>query len=299
MPRLTLPDLAKLNADDLRRGIIEEAIAVAPELRVATSRIIPGTEYRSVIRTGLPSAGFREGNTGVDPSKSTFDNKLCKAHILAARVECDQAIADAYIDGPEAYQALEAVGVLEASYRKAGAQFYYGVDNDPLGFPGLVASYDAANMTVDAEGTTALASVWFVKFGERDVQFVFGENTVLKLGEWRVESLADENGKKFPGYVADMTTWIGLQVVNRHSAVRIKNLGTNIGKGMTDDLAFEALGEVPGRCRSRLCFMNRRALEQLRRSRTKVTSPTGVPTLPDNVAGIPIVITDSLSNAEA
>ena len=56
-----------------------------------------------------------------------------------------------------------------------------------------------------------------------------------------MESLADENGKKFPGYVADMTTWIGLQVVNRHSAVRIKNLGTNIGKGMTDDLAFEAL----------------------------------------------------------
>ena len=90
------------------------------------------------------------------------------------------------------------MGVLDASYRKAGAQFYYGVDNDPLGFPGLVASYDAANMTVDAEGTTALASVGFVKFGERDVQFVFGENTVLKLGEWRVESLEDENGKKIP-----------------------------------------------------------------------------------------------------
>ena len=42
-----------------------------------------------------------------------------------------------------------------------------------------------------------------------------------------------------------------------------------------------------------------RALEQLRRSRTKVKSATGVPTLPDNVAGVPIVITDSLSNAEA
>jgi len=45
--------------------------------------------------------------------------------------------------------------------------------------------------------------------------------------------------------------------------------------------------------------VNRRALEQLRRSRTKVPSATGVPTLPDNVAGVPIVITDSLSNAEA
>ena len=43
--------------------------------------------------------------------------------------------------------------------------------------------------------------------------------------------------------------------------------------------------------------MNLRALEQLGRSRTKVTSATGVPTLPDNVAGVPIVVTDSLSNA--
>ena len=42
--------------------------------------------------------------------------------------------------------------------------------------------------------------------------------------------------------------------------------------------------------------VNPRALEQLRRSRTKVTSATGVPTLPDNVAGVPIVITDSLRN---
>ena len=42
-----------------------------------------------------------------------------------------------------------------------------------------------------------------------------------------------------------MTTWIGLQVVNRHSAVRIKNLGTNVGKGMTDDLAFEARANSP------------------------------------------------------
>jgi hypothetical protein len=45
--------------------------------------------------------------------------------------------------------------------------------------------------------------------------------------------------------------------------------------------------------------VNRRTLEQLRRSRAKVTSATGVPMLPDSIAGIPIVITDSLSNAEA
>jgi hypothetical protein len=57
-------------------------------------------------------------------------------------------------------------------------------------------------------------------------------------------------------------------------------------------------GNFPAGVAPDYCFTNRRALEQLRRSRTKVTSPTGVPTLPDSVAGIPIVITDSLSNAE-
>ena len=90
--------------------------------------------------------------------------------------------------------------------------------------------------------------------------------------------------------------------MHRYSAVRIKHLGTNIGKGMTDDLAFEALAKFPAGVAPDYYFMNRRALEQLRRSRTnvtKVTSATGVPTLPDNVAGVPIVITDSLSNAEA
>jgi hypothetical protein len=40
---------------------------------------------------------------------------------------------------------------------------------------------------------------------------VFGENSVLQVSDWRVESLADANGKKFPGYVSDLTTWIGLQ----------------------------------------------------------------------------------------
>ena len=128
---------------------------------------------------------------------------------------------------------------------------------------------------------------------------MLGENTVLKPGEFRVESLADENGKKFPGYVADMSTWIGLQVVNLHSAARIKDIGTGVGKGMTDDLAFEALAKFPAGVAPSFCFMNRRSLEQLRKSQTKVTSPTGVPTLPDSVAGIPIVVTDSIVNGEA
>lgn len=299
MSLATLSDLAKLNPDGFVRGIIEEALASAPELRTAAARTIPGTDYRTVVRTGLPATGFRDANEGVDSSRSTFESRPCQCYILASRVEVDQAIADAYVDGPSAYQALESVGVLEAAFRKAGFQFYYGTEADGKGFPGLISSYDATNMTVDAEGTTNLTSVWFVKFGERDVQFVFGEHTPLRVSDWRIESLTDGDGKKFPGYVADLTSWIGLQIVNKHSAVRIENISTTNGTTMNDDLAFEALSKFPVGVRPDFCFMNRRSLEQLRKSRTNVTSPTGVPTIPDSVAGIPIVVTDSLVNTEA
>lgn len=67
---------------------------------------------------------------------------------------------------------------------------------------------------------------------------------------------------------------------------------------MTDDLAFEVLAKFPAGVASSFCFMNCRSLEQLRRSRTKVTRPPGVPTLPDSVAGVPIVVTDSIVNGE-
>jgi hypothetical protein len=59
---------------------------------IPDKRLIPGTECRTVVRTGLPSTGFRDANEGVEASKSTFENRLCKAYILAGRVECDQAM---------------------------------------------------------------------------------------------------------------------------------------------------------------------------------------------------------------
>lgn len=123
MARATLLDLAKLNPDQLVQGIIEESIAASPELKVAVARFIPGTEYRTIVRTGLPATGFRDANQGVEATKSTFENRPCQCHILAARVEADQAIADAYVDGSPAYQALEAVGVMEAASRITWAGF--------------------------------------------------------------------------------------------------------------------------------------------------------------------------------
>jgi hypothetical protein len=76
----------------------------------------------------------------------------------------------------------------------------------------------------------------------------------------RVESPADEDGKKFAGYVADLTTWIGLQCVNKHSAVRIKNLGIANGTTISDDLAFGALAKGPAATRLMPALIRKRGL---------------------------------------
>ena len=48
---------------------------------------------------------------------------------------------------------------------------------------------------------------------------------------------------------------------NRHNAVRVKNLGTNVGEDVTDNLAIEALAKFPAGVAPDYCFMNRRPLE--------------------------------------
>jgi hypothetical protein len=115
MAKLTLLDLAKLNSSDKVVGLIEEVRTAAPEFDVIPARTIKGTTYQTVLRTGLPSAGFRKVNEGVTPSKSTFASMLVQCFILSARVEVDKALAGAFEDGESSLEAIEAKPSTSAS----------------------------------------------------------------------------------------------------------------------------------------------------------------------------------------
>lgn len=308
MSKFTLLDLAKMNGSDAVVGLIEEVQNAAPEVSVFDARTIQGTSYKTLIRTGLPSVGFRGANEGVDPSKSTFAEKLVQAYILASRVEVDKAILTGHEDGPETLKAIEASGVMETALQKIGAQIYYGVSVDGKGFPGLQAMVDSS-MVVDATGTTSStgSSVYAVKMGPRFVQLLFGNNTTFDLSPWREETLADANGKKFPGEVADLCSWVGLQCVNKHAVARIKNVTADSGKGLTDLLLADLLAKFPVGFTPDYIFMNRRSRSQLQKSRTVVLSGQGktradqpaIAPLPTEYDGIPIIVTDSITSTEA
>lgn len=314
MANMTLLDVAKLNGTDAVVGLIEESISAAPEMALFPVRTIDGTGFKTVVRSGLPAVDFIAASQGIAAGKSTFENKRFDCQVLGGRVEVWKSILDAPENGtPADIKATEAAGVMEAALRKVGTQIFYGTTalGSSKGFPGLVSFVDSGKI-LDATGTTADtgSSVYFVKFGPRDVSLVMGRNGTMELSEFRIESLSDSDGNKGPGEVADLASWIGLQQASKHSVVRIKNLTADSGKGLTDALLASAMDLAPAGWMPDAIFMSRRSRTQLRAARSAVTALRGdgktgtlgggaayVPT-PTDFEGIPIIATDSILNTE-
>jgi hypothetical protein len=74
-----------------------------------------------LVRTGYPTAQFRNANEGVPRSKSSFENRLVECFIIDSQVAADKALADVWEPGgAAAYQMIEGAGVLEASAPSGG-----------------------------------------------------------------------------------------------------------------------------------------------------------------------------------
>jgi len=299
----TLLDIAKANGSDAVVGLIDEATRAQPELTLGAARTIKGLNYKTLVRTANPTVAFRNANEGAAVTKGSYENRLVETFILNPRWECDKAVADRYEDGPEAYIALEAAAMMEAAMQHLAKVFYYGTNatyGDAKGFPGLLDVYDSTNMVVDAGGTTdnVASSVWAVKFGPKDVTWVWGNEGQLEMDDPTTARVLDADGNPYTAYVQELLAYPGLQVGSIYSVGRIKKLTTDNGKGLTDDLISQLLSKFPVGRKPDVLFMSRRSLQQLQASRT-ATNPTGAPApFPQDAFGIPIAVTDAIVDTE-
>lgn len=298
----TLLDVAKINGSDDIAGLIDEASKYTPEVGSGYARTIKGINYKTLVRTALPTARFRDYNDGADATKGRYENRLVETYVLNPRWECDKAVADAHEDGAEAFIALEAEAILQASMLTLGRQFYYGrgTNGDGKGHPGLIDGYDATNMVVDAGGSTddTATSVWAVKWGPKDVGWVLGKDGNINVDPVRIADIVGQNNKKLTGYVQELLAYVGVQVGSTRCVGRIKKITEDSTKTLTDKLISKLLGKFPANVVPDALYMSRRSLNQLQESRT-ATNPTGAPApFPTEAFGIPIVVTESILNTE-
>ena len=316
MSRLNMLDVAKLRGNDATVGLIEANIKAAPEAELFPFRTIRGTSYKTGIRTGLPTVGFRNANEGQTPTKSTFEQKIIEAFIFGGQNEIDKAVADADERGAEYLKALEASGVTLAAMRAIGSQIWYGTTQDAKGFPGLKAAtvfggttQNGDPLTINATGSTAstASSVYAVKFGEQDVTLIGGNDSAFTLGEWMIQQIVTSGTAKMTAHVNALTAWIGLQVAHENCVRRICNLTAQTGKGLTDPLLALLLDSFPIGFKPDAIFMSRRSRSQLQASRTvalygqgptRPNQPTIAP-IPTEYDGIPLVASDSILNTDA
>ncbi len=299
---LNMLDLAKLNGSDAVVGLIEENLNQAPEMMIFPARTISGTSFKTLHRTGLPTTQFRNVNEGVNTSKSSYANKLVECFYLDAKLEMDVAAASGDDQGAAHALSLEADGQSESALQHMGKQVWYGVGNDAKGFPGAQALVDSA-YTLDAGGTTAStgSSVYGVRVGDKHGSMIFGKDTVLSMGDWRIQRIT-RDAKELDAWLNSIQGWVGFQWVNKDSVCRLKDITADSGKTCTDAKLAELLSQlkwVPD-----YWFMTRRSRFQLQISRTPTSNTSGesskqpIAPLPTESNGIPIVVTDSLINTE-
>jgi hypothetical protein len=304
---LTVADMVS-DAYDLSGRELSEVRAAAPLISllpaVAASN---GTQHKYSVMTQLPVTGFRAENVG-----RSFDHSIDRIDSIDLKIldwswAVDKAVADAARMGREAMIAREGVRHIASAMWNLEQQYINGtVGAAAGGFDGLA---DSTNLdaladahTVNAAGTTATtgSSVYFLRMNPSECAMVYkGDGMPIQLMDTQVQNFTSGSGLNYPAYYTGGCGWFASQLGALYSVVRICNLTEDSGKGLTDDLIFDALELFPAGAGPDVMVMNRRSQEQLRKSRT-ATNVTGAPApIVTEVAGIRAVTTDAILNTEA
>jgi hypothetical protein len=311
---LTLTDLVKGQNSEF---LIEETILQYPEIsgrtliagqsialpNVGAARGIDGTAYNTLVTVEDPTVAFVDVNEGADYTKIRQEERLTQCFNLNPRWGVGLVAAKRAKDPIDVLMARQAAGHLRGAWARMAKCFYYGRDatfGDAKGFPGLLTGYDATNYVVDATGTTdsTCSSAWLVKWGPEQLQWVWGNNVQMELSDIEMREAVDGSSNPYTKYHQEMVALPGLQFVSQQHVVRIKKLTADSGKGLTDALVAQALSKFPANVFPDVMFVSRRSLFQLQASRT-ATNATGAPApIPVESHGIPIAVTDAISNVE-
>lgn len=304
----TLAGLVQINDQNLADLNVSDLLQLAPTLNTINAVVASnGTLHKYLKETTASSAAFREPLAGLTKTASADTLVTDTLKLLDASFSTDVALARGYKGGVDAYLQRELMRSLKQAFFVAETQFYNGVNGDSGGFVGLRddAQLDALadDMVISAAtaGTTAdeQSSVYLMRSGDDDVSIVTGNDGQIVADEdpsiiEKVVNPGTDN-TVYSAYYVSVLGWLGFQIGGARSAARICNVET----ALTDDDLYAALALFPSGQVATHIAMNRASMALLRASRTAV-NPTGQPApFPTAVDGIPIIVTDGITQTEA
>ena len=309
--RIGSADLLLVRNSEEIIGIIMEHHKRVPEWGHFPAGPIKKTYYKTLVRTALPSVGFRAINTGRERKKSTYDSRTVECKFLDASWDIDVNASKSWEWGRAAAQEAERRAHILAAMKAVADQIWYGTSADASGFAGLSSIKDDSDddQVVDAQGNTGSGcySCWGIRYSDLNdegaptsdgVHLCWGNDASLEIGEIEaVKTYDSTNSGYFYADSQQIDGYVGLQIVSYEAFGRICNLDSShplTDVFIADLLSKFRVGEKPDEL-----WMNRDGLNALRDSRT-ATNDTGKPApFPADSFGVPIVVTDSLLSTES
>jgi hypothetical protein len=191
------------------------------------------TGHKSTVRTGLPTAIWRQMYQGVPPSKSVRVQVEDACGMLETRAELDVDIA-ALNGNEKSFRLSEAQAFLESMNQQMAQTIFYGnTAVNPERFMGLAPRFGtisgAANAQniIDAGGTGSdNTSIWLVVWGKNTVSGIFpkGSKAGLMHEDLGTIDAFDSNNNRYRA-LADRWQWkCGITVRDWRYVVRIANV---------------------------------------------------------------------------
>lgn len=259
--KVTLLDIAKSLDPDGSVGDVAELLTQTNEILLDMPWMegnMP-TGHKGTVRTGLPTAVWRQMYQGVPPSKSVRAKVEDACGMLETRSEVDKDIAE--LNGnTSAFRLSEAQAFVEAMNQTMAETLIYGnTVANPERFTGLAPRYSAisgaanAQNIVDAGGTGSdNTSIWLVVWGTNTITGIYPKGTKagLQHEDLGLIDAFDGNNQRFRAY-ADWWQWkCGVHLKDWRYVVRIANIDVSAlvaDSGAADlvKLMVRAMARIP------------------------------------------------------
>jgi len=249
--------VAMAEADWLARLEPKGAVATIINLLSKTNEVLQDmltvegnlpTGHQTTVRTGLPSAVWRQLNYGVPKAKSTTATIIDGCGMLEVYSEVDKGLATLNDHGTD-FLFSEDIAFLEAmSQQMADTLFYGDTSLHPERFLGLAPRYPSVNPAtaqnaanvIDMGGTGSTnTSLWIVVWGPHTVHGIFpkGSKAGFQRQYMGQKTLTDPQGNLYEGYRTHYKWDMGLTVRDWRYVVRLANIDvTTLSGGTPPDL---------------------------------------------------------------